>query len=452
MKRRPASDLTMLWFNNRQRLFIISATAACQLHFNDRLVYSLLIWQASNMTGGTLGNISRVTTMDWRTVRFAVDRLIAHDLAEWRDDKLYAREPSGDVAGWFATRSTNADHWWDRLAYFPVCLRRPDAPLSTRTSALLFLLYSLARGRRTATNQSSKGLGNMLSISPRTVTRSLKQLRDAELIEIFPSMIRKDRFSVGLAKPTDKHRAWFQANHMPAGDEFPGLAIFEAAQAHEEPSGDNKPSCHKQVPSGNNGKAVASPIVDETHPRSMECQMMRSHGYSEDRITAILSLLDAGHGNGIDLSFFTKFLDNAERNHRTNQTRGKYLNVPDSSRLLEDSIRKWSAKQQSFIDQSLESYQQQERQEVQRQREAKARDAERKADQPKFVDRVRQGAGYMAEWKGKYGRDRCLEVLDRLPAFPAREEAGKRMSPVEFERLLCDPVPDDVELCCNGHG
>ena len=139
MTNRKANKLDT-WLPKRKYIKLLSLRKTCPLTFNERLVFSLLVYVSRQKKQTALSQraIAGRLQLDKDTVPKLVASLIGHGLAEREAGLVHAQEPTGDRVNWF------------------VYLSRPGSP-GGRTSMAIFFSSSppLFRTGRVASGSSS---------------------------------------------------------------------------------------------------------------------------------------------------------------------------------------------------------------------------------------------------------------------------------------------------------
>ena len=163
---------------NKRRMKVVACTGQNELSFNERVVYSFLVYRRSKGKGAGLSAVRRVTGFDrCRTLPRIRRRLADLGLVEVRDGKLWAREPDAERRGWFGwVRGQERADWWERLGYWWLYL--PAKGLTLKQAGVWSMLVSFQNaGRRVRRS----GLPALLKVDPKTVRVALGVLEDLGL-------------------------------------------------------------------------------------------------------------------------------------------------------------------------------------------------------------------------------------------------------------------------------
>lgn len=164
--------------------------------------------------------------------------LHGHSLVEKTKEGWRALSPSGQAAEWFVRRKSTSEHWYDRLAYFPISL--PDrSKLPTRHAVVFWFLVSRSRLSRP---QKVAGIAKALCIGWATAGRAVKQLQDLGLIdsELRPTDVRRDDLWLDGKKPGAPKKPQVVDNYRMSalfGPTFP-LDCFQRCRANLEQHAD----------------------------------------------------------------------------------------------------------------------------------------------------------------------------------------------------------------------
>jgi hypothetical protein len=159
---------------NKTRMKVVSCTKQNKLAFNERVMYSFLVFRRSKGKGASLSAVRRVTGFDrTRTLPRIRQRLIELGLAEIKDRKVWALEPSASVREWFGwVRDPNHANWWERLAYWWLYLPAKKR-LTLKQAGVWSMMISLHRaGKRVRRS----GLPVLLTVDAKTIRAALLTL------------------------------------------------------------------------------------------------------------------------------------------------------------------------------------------------------------------------------------------------------------------------------------
>ena len=123
--------------------------------------------------------------LDKQAVTNALAALEELKLAIKERGQYRATEPKATQKDWFASNRRTDVLWHRQFATYPVLRPKKSSGLSTKTNAVLWLLYSLAPqyGRPVVLSQHMAGLAVMLKMSEKGVKQGVVRLEDLKLIE-----------------------------------------------------------------------------------------------------------------------------------------------------------------------------------------------------------------------------------------------------------------------------
>jgi hypothetical protein len=116
------------WLPKRKYIKLLNLRKTCPLTFNERLVFSLLVYASrrKRVAGLSQRAASRLLQLDKDTVPAVVANLIQHGLAERVGGLVHAKEPTGDRVNWFVyLNRPGCGRWQDQYAYLLVALAAP---------------------------------------------------------------------------------------------------------------------------------------------------------------------------------------------------------------------------------------------------------------------------------------------------------------------------------------
>lgn len=173
------------WFPRKRYVPVIVATKQCPLEYHERLVYSYLVYRLRRDQTATRAKIVKTLRHDKKAVMKALGTLAAHDVISEDHGQYHAKEPAEPQKNWFASNRRTDVPWHRQFATYPVLHPKKGSPLSTKTNAVLWLLYSLARkyGKPVVFNQKIAGLANMLNMSEKGVKQGIDRLAKWGLVE-----------------------------------------------------------------------------------------------------------------------------------------------------------------------------------------------------------------------------------------------------------------------------
>jgi hypothetical protein len=180
------------WFYNKRYVPLIATRKACKINFQQRYIYSYLVFRLSKEQGATKRRIASVLGIDrGEAVPNALNALQKEaegrcKLVEEGEGEFWALEPTGDAGEWFAKNRRTDESWHRQFSTYKVFMPTKESKLTTKTNGLLWLLYSLApRWKRpVVTNQTKKGLAVLLGVSQKCVDSALDTLGKHELVRI----------------------------------------------------------------------------------------------------------------------------------------------------------------------------------------------------------------------------------------------------------------------------
>ena len=173
------------WFPGKKYFPIVVSTKKCPLTYYERVVYSYLVFRLRKEQTATEARMVKVLRLARNTVSKAIARLEEIGLVG-REQKWYrAAKPNDAQRAWFATNGRTDEPWNRHFATYAVYCPKEGSGLSTKTNALLWLLYSLApkHGRPVVFGQYLAGLAVMLRMSERGVKQGVERLIGLGLVE-----------------------------------------------------------------------------------------------------------------------------------------------------------------------------------------------------------------------------------------------------------------------------
>src|ERR1700733_8384563 len=202
------------WIPKRKYIKLFSLRKGCPLSFNERLVYSLLVYVSRQKKNNALSNrgISRALGLHKDTVPRIVATLITHNLVERGDARLVqAKEPAGDRINWFVMNWPDRHRWQDRYGYLLVVLPAPlhvkQGRKRVRLSPCQIAVYCLliAKEKDGPIKTSTASVAGLLGVDVRTVRSALAALEECGLVELHP----KGK-TISVFRPSEQQLAWFQ--------------------------------------------------------------------------------------------------------------------------------------------------------------------------------------------------------------------------------------------------
>jgi predicted DNA-binding transcriptional regulator len=179
--------------DGKARTRLVSCTGKNPLSWNERLVYSLLVFLRRHNRGGSCGKVARETGLNrQRTVPRAIRRLAERGLVEDKDGRWWATEPP--EPGWFGwVRNQDERPWWQRLAYW--WLYFPGPALTLRTAAVWSMSVSCQRKMQVS------GLARLLNMDRNTVRQAAITLTDQGLFHNMRAVLPDDKRSLFRDRP-----------------------------------------------------------------------------------------------------------------------------------------------------------------------------------------------------------------------------------------------------------
>jgi hypothetical protein len=299
----------------------------CPLTFNERFVFSLLVYASRRkQTGGlTQGAIARLSQLDKDTVPKIVARLVSYALAGREDGLVHAKEPTGERVNWFVyLNRPGCPCWQDQYAYLLVALAAPlperqarrRLKLSPHQIALYCLLINREKDGKAILSTAS--MSGLLRVDVRTVRSSLRTLEECGLVELHP----KGK-TVLVLRPSAEQLNWFQARK-----EKPTKVPLYDADADKPWEGMTDQEIQEWV---------SDPTVSE-YARLV--RHIRYYGrYSTPEMESIRKkaelVLFTGGGQAV-----TRLYHQAEKEHQESQRQGKFLGT-NSYHLLNYKLDKY---------------------------------------------------------------------------------------------------------------
>ena len=153
------------------------------------MVYSYLVFRLRQDQTAATPKMVKVLRIDKKAVASAIVELEELGLVVGEQKWYRASEPNEDQKKWFASNRRTGVPWNRQFATYPVILPKKASGLSTKTNAILWLLYSLAPkfGTPVVSRQYLAGLAAMLNMSGKGVKQGVERLITLGLIEQFGS-------------------------------------------------------------------------------------------------------------------------------------------------------------------------------------------------------------------------------------------------------------------------
>jgi DNA-binding MarR family transcriptional regulator len=301
------------WLPKKKYLKLLSLRKTCPLTFNERLVFSLLVYASrrKRVAGLSQRAASRLLQLDKDTVPAVVADLIRHGLAERAGGLVHAKEPAGDRVNWFVhLNRPGCARWQDQYAYLLVALAAPlqqrpgrrRLKLSPRQIALYCLLIN--REKDGQAELSTASMAGLLGVDVRTVRSALRTLEECGLVEPHP----KAR-TIQVFRPSAEQLDWFQARK-----EQPKKTPLYDAEEDKPWEGMTDQEIHEWV---------SDPTVSEYVRLLRHIRYCGRYGTPEMeavRKKAELVLFAAG-----DAHVVSRLYHQAEKEHREAQRQGKFL-------------------------------------------------------------------------------------------------------------------------------
>jgi Mn-dependent DtxR family transcriptional regulator len=207
---KPISLYQQYWLDKRF-LRMLTTRKECDLSHAQKELLSFLVYKARDKAEVGTNVITKALGLDRRTVWQATKRLIELGLVAKTGQGYEALDPLAVRPEWFAAPHDGGE-WWERLRNYRHYLltasgkrsRGNRAALITEMdNAVLWMLYSLAKGGNEIVGQRVSGLEALLGCSRHTVRDAIRRLAAAGLI-----MKRSDGFT--LLKPNETVRPWWR--------------------------------------------------------------------------------------------------------------------------------------------------------------------------------------------------------------------------------------------------
>jgi DNA-binding MarR family transcriptional regulator len=173
------------WFPNKKYVLMVVSKKKCPLKYHRRLVYSYLVYRLRQDQTATQAKMVKALRLDKTAVANAIVELETLGLVVRERGQYQAAEPNENQRRWFASNRRAGVPWHRQFATYPVLRPQKASGLSTKTNALLWLLYSLAPkfGKPVVLGQCLAGLAVMLNMSEKGVKQGVGRLEKMGLIE-----------------------------------------------------------------------------------------------------------------------------------------------------------------------------------------------------------------------------------------------------------------------------
>jgi hypothetical protein len=174
--------------DTKARIKMVSCTVQNPMSFNERLVFSKLMFLRSRGRGATYTKLHRETGLDQKgTLPRVVARLVARGLAEEKDQKVWALSPQPpEQFGW---RQPTGE-WWQRVAYWKLFLPAPGG-ITLRDAAVWSLLVSFNQKPLTI-----RKLARLLHMGRNSISAAVAKLRDVGLLDGMRPVLPQDKLSL----------------------------------------------------------------------------------------------------------------------------------------------------------------------------------------------------------------------------------------------------------------
>jgi len=309
------------WFPSKRFIKLLSVTKACQLTFNQRLVYSFLVYRSRLNKGVSVRGIAKSLQLDRNTVRVVVRKLVELGLVAKKDGNFQAVEPTGPLAEWFVSpiRLAEAKFWGDRLAYIRYYLPMPlkekayrhRLALTLKQNAIYCLLLNLSKelppdseeaifGLRLCT-ASQASVAGLLGLDRQTVRKALVRLEQCSLMEAQKEL-------VVLLRPEASQLAWFQTR---------------------KPKKQTKPMPNlvrpwESMTVGEIELAIADPELSDDLRLLRRLRLSGRYSFLEVRIIQEKAIQAFGC---MDADRLRHFFKEAEKEHQESQGKGRYMGM-----------------------------------------------------------------------------------------------------------------------------
>lgn len=195
--------------------------ATCPLDARGALVYGYLAYLARKGNGSSRTKIATSLRMEKSAVDRAVAVLIAGGAVIEQGRTLKAVNPTGTSQGWFRfLKKPTGGQWYEAFVYDSVYLPRSSTAISIKTNALYWHLVKLGFAVDQMPGYLQVGgnpkghpkyltveyLAKAIRVYRKTVTRSLKALRELDLVRV--QFTSKKRFVCGLPPIGTNARLW----------------------------------------------------------------------------------------------------------------------------------------------------------------------------------------------------------------------------------------------------
>jgi DNA-binding transcriptional ArsR family regulator len=302
-----------LWLPKRKYIKLLNLRKTCPLTFNERLVYSLVVYASrrKRVTGLSQRAVSRLLQLDKDTVPCVVANLIQHGLAERVGGLVHAREPTAERVNWFVyLNRPGGGRWQDQYAYLLVALAAPHQErqgrrrlkLSPHQIALYCLLVNKEKDGKAELSTAS--MAGLLGVDVRTVRSALATLEECGLVELRP----KGK-TVQVFRPSAEQLTWFQTRK----EQPKKIPLYDADE--------DKPW------KGMTDQQIFEWVSDSTVSEYARLvRHIRYYGrYSTPEMDAIRKKAELVLYAGCDVCVVARMYHQAEKEHKQTQVQGKFL-------------------------------------------------------------------------------------------------------------------------------
>lgn len=312
MTNRKANKLDT-WLPKRKYIKLLSLRKTCPLTFNERLVFSLLVYVSRQKKQTALSQraIAGRLQLDKDTVPKLVASLIGHGLAEREAGLVHAQEPTGDRVNWFVYLSRpGCARWQDQYGYLLLVLPTPlqnrkgrkRLKLSPHQIALYCLLVNKEKDGKAELSTAS--MAGLLGVDVHTVRSALKTLEECGLVELYPR-----KMALSVFRPSPDQLEWFQAR-----TERPTTVPLYDADEDKPWEGMSDQEIHEWV---------ADPTVSE-YVRLLR-DIRYCGRYSKQEMDVIRKKADLVRFAAGDVQVVVRLYHAAEKEHKQTQMQGKFL-------------------------------------------------------------------------------------------------------------------------------
>jgi hypothetical protein len=182
---------------NKARIRIVCCTGQNPLSWNERLVYSKLVFLAGLNKGADYKKQRRETGLNLqRTIPRIVERLNQLSLVEQKDGKWWAKTPPEPA--WFGWIRSKKALWHHNLAYW--WLYRPGPELKRNEALVWSLVASYDRP------MTVKGLARLLNRDPKTIRKAVAGLQAHGLLQDMRAIVPLDKLGLFRDRSSSAYR------------------------------------------------------------------------------------------------------------------------------------------------------------------------------------------------------------------------------------------------------